>query len=165
MSSVSTATSTRTSTTKSSQRLSQSSASSLLSSLSLDEPIEESLPAEVLLDDPSVPSATSPIQANRSEKTLRRRSQDKKDSLTRPPISSSPLANDAQKTEHVPTATGKVKTRPPSIALGNTPLPTPVSAWMGSVGSSVGRKWEEMQKTETYVPLYYSTYDDAQFLF
>ncbi|KAI0089517.1 hypothetical protein BDY19DRAFT_108361 [Irpex rosettiformis] len=147
MSSVSTAaSSTRTSTTQSSQRLSQSSASSLLSSLSLEDPTEESSSAEVLLDEPSV---TSPIQTNRSEKTLRRRSQDKKDSLARSPLSPSPLADNV-KNSVVSSSAGKTKTRPTSINLGNPASSSPVSTWMGSVGSSVGKKWEEMQKNDTF---------------
>lgn len=150
MSSVSTAaSSTRTSTTQSSQRLSQSSASSVLSSLSLEDPIEEGTPAEVLLDEPSM---GLPIQTNRSEKTLRRRSQEKKDALTRSPLSQSPLANDLQSLG-MPSSAGKMKTktRPASMVLGNAAHQSSVSTWMGNVGSSVGKKWEEMQKNDTYV--------------
>jgi hypothetical protein len=153
MSSVSTATSsTRTSTTQSSQRLSQSSASSVLSLLSLDDPIEDSSPVDTLLEEPMVSVASSPIQPARAEKLLRRRSQDTNQSLTRSPLSPSPLSSEVnKKLESTSSPKGKVKARPASMALGSPTLPTPVSTWMGSVGSSVGRKWEEMQKNDACV--------------
>ncbi|KAI0342303.1 hypothetical protein BDW22DRAFT_182126 [Trametopsis cervina] len=149
ISSVSTAASSaQASTTPSSQRLSQSSASSVLSSLSLEDPIEEGSSTSTP-EESAASFAPSPVQVSPSEKLLRRRSQDKSQSFARSPLSPSPLSAEASKRADISSnPRGKVKARPASIVVGS---PTaPVSSWMGSVGSSVGRKWEEIQKNEAF---------------
>lgn len=133
MSSVSTATTSSTSTQ--SQRLSQSSASSLMTSLSLEDPVEEELtkilPSVIPEGKVEVLAEAVELSPRSPNSSLRRRSRDSGDSR--------PSA--------LPSA--QVTKQP----LPKAPLSAPMSpdaGWMGSMGNSVGKKWEELQRGDTY---------------
>lgn len=145
ISSVSTSTSTTRSASSQSQRLSQSSASSLMSSL--EDPLEEkdetiiAHPATISEEKPEVRADAVEVSPTRS--TLRRRSKEG----DKPSISTT--------FEHKPSVRAQPKGKAPlAISTPTSPpvtspnLPTPVSGWIGSVG----RKWDELQKADTYVP-------------
>ncbi|KAI0659277.1 hypothetical protein C8Q70DRAFT_915597 [Cubamyces menziesii] len=150
----------------SSVRLSQSSASSLAFDdppCEDDEPESEMSEARLKRTSISVDGGTgiespieiSPASASRAAKLHRRKSREAPPpSPSIVPLSPSPSPlEDYKKTIkrsslHV-TAGGSI---PPAASIpGLGPLASPLaSAWMGSVGSSVGKKWEELQKGETF---------------
>ncbi|KAI0674438.1 hypothetical protein C8Q78DRAFT_967407 [Trametes maxima] len=167
VSSVSTA---ATSLTSSSVRLSQSSASSLAFD---DHPVEDEEPPKrtsFSVDGGTgieSPVEISPASAARAAKLHRRKSREAPPSPSLVPMSPTPVTpseaareqargpmlEDHKKTIkrsslHI-TSNGSI---PPAASIpGLGPLASPLaSAWMGSVGSSVGKKWEELQKGETF---------------
>lgn len=147
----------------SSVRLSQSSASSLLS----DEPVRESYEES--------PSSFRPVRyswdldvdatsttALRAVKIHRRKSRDSSPLVSSPVLTtdtigwdeppSSPAFTSPASPHSAKLATLTASLPPPSSIPGLGPLTSPtVSSWMESVGSSVGKKWEEIQKGGTCV--------------
>lgn len=141
MSSVSTATTSTSTSTN--QRLSQSSASSLMSTLSLEDPVEEEPTATIPMSSEGKPEALaeavqiiSPRSANAS---LRRRSKDS---------DSRPLQRSSVQVDIGVASTTSLSLSPTSA---KSPLSPNTAGWMGSVGTSVGKKWEEIQRGDTYV--------------
>ncbi|TCD61815.1 hypothetical protein EIP91_007860 [Steccherinum ochraceum] len=153
VSSVSTAGTTSTSALSAGTRLSQSSASSFaeaeedLALLEQDEDrtlqpathesFEQTLLSEVEL---------SPSTAMKTAKLLRRRSREAPKNL----LTSEP-ASDRQSTASTSAASRKASKRiSVDVSASSTFGSAPVSAWMGSVGNTVGKKWEELQKGDTF---------------
>ncbi|KAI0938738.1 hypothetical protein AcV5_000351 [Taiwanofungus camphoratus] len=153
--------------TSSSVRLSQSSASSLALDESLpgldekDERAEEREGRERHSMDNAV--EISPATALRAAKLYRRKSRDYPASLAlssspTTPGSPSPLNSEPPIPSALNARTSKRSSMnlssglPPAASIpGLSPLAVqPVSSWMESVGQSVGRKWEEIQKGETF---------------
>ncbi|EIW55451.1 uncharacterized protein TRAVEDRAFT_171116 [Trametes versicolor FP-101664 SS1] len=145
-----------TSLTSSSVRLSQSSASSL----AFDEDEEPDALVNLKRTSISVDGGTgiespveiSPSSAIKAAKLHRRKS---REAPPPPPYTSAALSpqEDYKKTIkrsslHISSTSGV----PPAASIpGLGPLASPrASAWMGSVGTSVGKKWEELQKGETF---------------
>ncbi|KAI0827074.1 hypothetical protein BC628DRAFT_1370695 [Trametes gibbosa] len=164
MSSVSTS---ATSLTSSSVRLSQSSASSL----AFDDPPCEDDEPELAAKRTSFsvdggtgiesPVEISPASAIKAAKLHRRKSRESPPSPSFVPVSPSPDGSvdatplsDYKKTlKRSSLHITSNRSMPPAASIpGLGPLASPLaSAWMGSVGSSVGKKWEEIQKGETFV--------------
>jgi len=126
------------------QRLSQSSASSI-------EEIDESKPTEADEDvtqtayqPPMDDVLVSPSTDAHSAKLIRRRSRDAA-KIPSPLSASSPSVSSPE----IPAKQNPLLTKQPS-ALPMATLAQPVSSWVGSVGSSVGKRWEDIQKTETF---------------
>lgn len=146
-SSVSTATTSTTSGSSQSQRLSQSSASSLTSSLSLDEGLEQEHTARanpIPIPEEKGEELAKPVEVSPSQgsKLLRRRSRDS-----------------AHEEESTVDTTSRVPQRPkpllpsqhrarPSKSESQAIPPTPASP-MSTIMTSVGRKWEEIQRGHT----------------
>lgn len=122
------------------QRLSQSSASSIeeLDETKVSQPDEDLTvkPCHSPVDDVLM----SPSPESRNAKLIRRRS---RDTAKSPSPLSSVTAPTSVTFESTP------PTRHPS-ALPMATLAQPVSSWVGSVGSSVGKRWEELQKVESF---------------
>ncbi|TCD65444.1 hypothetical protein EIP91_002657, partial [Steccherinum ochraceum] len=87
----------------------------------------------------------SPSTAMKTAKLLRRRSREApKNSLNSEP------ASDRQSTASTSAASRKASKRiSVDVSASSTFGSAPVSAWMGSVGNTVGKKWEEIQKGDT----------------
>ncbi|KAH8097024.1 hypothetical protein BXZ70DRAFT_895280 [Cristinia sonorae] len=140
ISSVSTAGTTSSGVLSAGTRLSQSSASSL--SFAEDEEdrlLEQDEDKTIHQGDSSASSeiAISPSTATKSAKLLRRRSREA------PKV---PLDEHNSKAS-TPSRPGIKR----STTSATSPLSaTPVSSWVGSMGNSVGKKWEELQKGETF---------------
>ncbi|OJT02801.1 hypothetical protein TRAPUB_6657 [Trametes pubescens] len=146
-----------TSLTGSSVRLSQSSASSL----AFDEEEEPEAVASMKRTSISVDGGTgiespveiSPSSAIKAAKLHRRKSREAPPPPSYASNASSPQ-EDYKKTIkrsslHI-TSTSGAGVPPAASIPGLGPLASPrASAWMGSVGTSVGKKWEELQKGET----------------
>ncbi|KAH9852514.1 hypothetical protein C2E23DRAFT_825900 [Lenzites betulinus] len=163
MSSVST---NATSLTSSSVRHSQSSASSLAFD---DPPCEDDEPEPTAkrtsfsIDGGTgieSPVEISPASAIKAAKLHRRKSRETPPSPSLVPASPSPPGSqdatpvsDYKKTLKRSSLHITSNGMPPAASIpGLGPLASPLaSAWMGSVGSSVGKKWEEIQKGETFV--------------
>ncbi|KIP09921.1 hypothetical protein PHLGIDRAFT_288456 [Phlebiopsis gigantea 11061_1 CR5-6] len=118
--------STSSTSTSASQRLSQSSASSLMSALTQEDPVEDS--SCTLEGKPILADALDISSPKLPNAHLRRRS---KDSDSRP----SPRSADG----------------PTSQKLGKSPLSPASAGWMDSMSTSVGKKWEEIQRGDTCV--------------
>lgn len=129
------------------QRLSQSSASSLEDLIESKDAEDETISAarrssgDILI---------SPTAESSAAKVLRRRSRDTK--------APSPLALSSavspSPTQESSTSPVAQQTSAPVVVRSTSALPMatlaqPVSSWVGSMGSSVGKKWEELQKAET----------------
>ncbi|TBU23647.1 hypothetical protein BD311DRAFT_67953 [Dichomitus squalens] len=166
--------------TSSSVRLSQSSASSFAYDDVPEEDEREGAPASISSSDHSAsirrssssvrvdggtgiesPIEISSASALKAAKLHRRKSRDA------PPPSSYPLASaepDVAKADSASTRSSAKRSSlpagsskgaaglPPAASIpGLGPLASPLaSAWMGSVGTSVGKKWGEIQKGETF---------------
>lgn len=165
---------TSSSLTRSSFRLSQSSVSSLAAD---DLPI----PGTSHSHDPSKtervesPVEISPASATMATKLHRRKSRDhasntagtppsawSQSPLTPTPISVS-SGDDQQKRKAKRQSLQLSGTLPaPSVMPGLGSLASPeVAAWMGSVGSSVGKKWEEIQRGDRYVTPRLATHEGS----
>ena len=149
-------------TTSTSVRLSQSSASSL----AFDEPPRE-LDEKAEGQDPDAEPEErrgsveiSPASALRAAKLHRRKSRDSGATADpRPESPTTPNAASMSPSGSASTRAGKraslnlaTSLPPPAIPGMGTIAVQPVQSWMETVGSSVGRKWEELQKGETCVP-------------
>ncbi|KZT68884.1 hypothetical protein DAEQUDRAFT_670551 [Daedalea quercina L-15889] len=153
-----------TGTTSTSVRLSQSSASSL----AFDDPpqeLDEKVEGEGKGEGKGEGEAEehrgsveiSPASALRAAKLHRRKSRDS--APTRPPESPT-TPNAASVTSPTSTSSARASKRaslnlssglpPPAIPGVGALAVQPVSSWMETVGSSVGRKWDEIQKGETF---------------
>ena len=154
VSSVSTSGTTSSSAVSAGTRLSQSSASSLSFPEDEEDRLLEQDEDKTINQDPaqgsleqlmSSEAPISPSTATKTAKLLRRRSREV------PKVSSSTSSNPNPSSPLSPNASQKPKTNRPTFDGFSTTSATPVSSWVGSVGNSVGKKWEEIQKTETYV--------------
>ena len=146
-------------TASTSVRLSQSSASSL----AFDEPpreLDEKAEGQDLDAEPEEPRGSveiSPASALRAAKLHRRKSRDsgappRPESPTTPNAASmSPPASSSTRASKRASLNLSTGLPPPAIPGMGTVAVQPVQSWMETVGSSVGRKWEELQKGETCV--------------
>ncbi|EED80457.1 predicted protein [Postia placenta Mad-698-R] len=145
-SSVST-TGTSTSSHTTSTRLSQSSASSL----AFDEPLLEV--DEKREGSPHGSVEVSPSSALRAAKLHRRKSREQPSPLCSPLAdTSATLGADSPRTRAMKRSSLNLSSGlpPPAIPGIGVLAGQPVSSWMETMGSSVGRKWEELQKGETF---------------
>lgn len=152
VSSVSTSGTTSSSALSAGTRLSQSSASSLsfpedeedhaLLEEDEDRTIHQHSMHETLQQTMSSESAVSPTTATKSAKLLRRRSREAKV----PPSSFSDRHGPVSLHGSSMNSQSKRATEDVSSLLGSAP----VSSWVGSMGSTMGKKWEEIQKGETF---------------
>ena len=141
------------SSAQSSQRLSQSSTSSVTSSFTSEDAIEEDSVTDAYPNDHALLSSSATTVLH-TVAQLRRRSQDGANSETTS-LPSTVISHSPRKASD-PSNTSRAKVRPASMAfsdLSPSPASSPVSAWMGTVSNSVGRKWGEIQKGEAYVEL------------
>ncbi|EED79758.1 predicted protein [Postia placenta Mad-698-R] len=145
-SSVST-TGTSTSSHTTSTRLSQSSASSL----AFDEPLLEV--DEKREGSPHGSVEVSPSSALRAAKLHRRKSREQPSPLCSPLAdTSATLGADSPRTRAMKRSSLNLSSGlpPPAIPGIGVLAGQPMSSWMETMGSSVGRKWEELQKGETF---------------
>lgn len=154
VSSVSTSGTTSSSALSAGTRLSQSSASSLSfpedeeDRLLMEQDGDKTVHQESIHEVSGWPMSSdftiSPPAATTSAKLLRRRSREapKGTSPLSPPSSGchSPIS---------PTGPNTRRTIADGSAAPGSINATPVSSWMGSMGSTVGKKWEEIQKGDT----------------
>ncbi len=157
--SISSASTSTSSSISGSQRLSQSSASSLMTSMSLAEfaegenNVSGSFPIPEGAEDSACPIEISPSRATQTAKLSRRRSHEAQQaSSPLSPSTTSSTASGRMKQDKRAVRTSSTATLPPASSTSvSGPLPSSPVSWMGSVGSSVGKKWEEIQRGPAYV--------------